>query len=285
MARPNIANLEQRIADIALQTSAMPPESASPIEHYARASNDAWNLLLYMDRNVRRANVYAAVAERHLSRLRGMVLLNLVEAFERFLKEVAATCVDHVVSLVLDNTDRLAPLRVQPASLAAHFNSRSLGRALCEGDTWLDCDKNNERFRRLLADPFTKGGFELFPKATSADKTRIVTVEILFQLRHCLAHNLGMITRSDAAKLRLLTRTVIDAPRILTPAGPDVWYAKNFLDQTAEWVNDRVATALSALLTTLHQGDATLFPPQERADEVAKQFRVPVAVAGANAVP
>jgi hypothetical protein len=285
MARPRIADLDRRIAEIAQHSADLPPEATSPIEHYNRASNDAWNLLLYVDRNVRRAKVYPAVAERHFSRLRGMVLLGLVEAFERYVKEAASVCADHVVPLVLDNADRLAPFRVQPASLAAHFSAQSLGRALCEGDTWLDCDDINKRFRRLLAKPFEKGGFEFFPTNSAADKDRMRTVETLWQLRHTLAHNLGMVTRSDAAKLRLLTKGPIDAPKILAPRGPDVWYAKNFLDDATESANSRVATALSTLLTDLRFSDPTLFDPQTRADELARQFRVQVTVAGAVGTP
>lgn len=285
MARPIIANLERRIADIAQHTAVMPPESASPLEHYRRSSSDAWNLLLYFERNIKRANVYQRAADRHLARLRGMVLLSLIEAFERYVKETAGICADHVVPLVLDNTDRLAELRVVPANLAAHFASQSFGRALCEGATWLDCNDINSRFRRLLADPFTKGGFEFFPKVTPPDRTRIETLEILWQLRHTLAHNLGMITRSDAAKLRLLVKVAVDAPKILSPSGTDVWYAKNFLDETAEWANGRVADRLAALLSTLHGGNVALFVPQERADELAKLFRVRVTVAAAIGNP
>jgi hypothetical protein len=285
MARPQIANLEDRIFDIAGHVTPAARESESPIEHYKRASNDAWNLLLYIDRNVRRANVYPTVAEKHLARFRGMVLLSLIEAFERFLKELAGVCVDHVVSYVLDNSDRLSQLHARPADLAAHFASKSLGRGLCEGDTWLDCDEINKRFRRLLAEPFEKGGFEFFPKANKADRDRIRVIETLWQLRHTLAHNLGMITRSDAAKLRLLVKANIDAPTVLSPKGADLWYVKNYLDGITEWSNGRVATALTDLLTELHKNDPTLFDPQARADELVKQVGVAVAIAGKTASP
>jgi hypothetical protein len=282
MARPLIANLEGRIGEIPQHVTAVPPESATPIEHYTRSSNDAWNLLLYVDRNVKRANVYQTVADRHLARLRGMVLLSLIEAFERFVKELAAVCVDQIVPCVLDNVDRLAPLRVRPANVVAHFPSQDLGRALCEGDTWLDCDEINKRFRRLLATPFSDGTFYFFPKA---NKDLFAAVETLWQLRHTLAHNLGTITRSDAAKLRLLVKANVDAPRVLAPTGADVWYAKNLLDSTAESTNRRVAQEVASLLTTLHGTDPSLFAPQTRADDVARQFRLQATVAGAVGNP
>jgi hypothetical protein len=285
MPRPTIANLDQRIADIAQHTAAMPPESGSPLEHYRRASNDAYNLLLYFDRNIKRAPVYARAADRHLARLRGMVLLSLIEAFERYVKETAGVSADHIVPLVLDNSDRLAKLRVTPASMAAHFATQSLGRALCESDTWLNCDIINERFRHLLADPFAKAGFDFFPKGNAANILRIRTIDTLWQLRHTLAHNLGMITQSDAAKLRLLVKAAVAAPRMLSPARPDVWYVKILLDETAEEANRRVAARVAQLLTTLHAGDPTLFTPQQRADDLAKVFRVQVMVAGATGNP
>lgn len=285
MPRPVVANLEQRIADIAQHVAALPPESTSPLEHYRRASNDAWNLLVYVERNIRRAPVYARAADRHLGRLRGMVLLSQVEAFERYIKETAGVCVDQIVPLVLDTADRLSKLRVTAAGVAAQFAAQSLGRALCEGDTWLQCESINERFRLLLADPFTKSGFELFPKGNAANTLRITTVDALWQLRHTLAHNLGMITQSDAAKLRLLVKAPVAAPTMLTPSGADAWYVKLFLDDTAEWANARVANRIADLLTSLHAGDPSLFAPQQRADELAKLFRVRVTVAGATGTP
>jgi hypothetical protein len=84
-----------------------------------------------------------------------MILVNLVETFERFLKETGAACVNHLARFVLD--DRFNALKVQGSALAAHFDTDTLGRALCESATWLDCDEVNDHFRRLLADPFESG--------------------------------------------------------------------------------------------------------------------------------
>ena len=46
-----------------------------------------------------------------MSRLLGMILVNLVETFERYLKETAAACVDHLGRYVLD--DRFNAFKVQ----------------------------------------------------------------------------------------------------------------------------------------------------------------------------
>src|SRR5205807_2383223 len=107
---------------------------------------------------------YQAVAAKHLGRLYGMALVNLVETFERFLKEVAATCVDCLAEFIVD--DRFDAFKIQGSALASHFGTKTLGKSLCESATWLDCEDINRRFRELLADPFQVGGqfFHLFPK-------------------------------------------------------------------------------------------------------------------------
>lgn len=285
MATPKI-DLSHWISRIPEHVVDLPPESSSPLEHYWRGANDAWNLLGYFERTAKRAKVYTGPYEKHLARLRSLVLLALVESFERFVKELGATCIDQVCRLVLD--DRLSVLAVHSRSVAAHFDEKDLGKALAEGETWLDCDAITRRFRRLLADPFEENGkFVFFPiQKTDPDFWRRGTMDILWQLRHSIAHNVGVITRSDAAKLRLLRRGHVDAPKTLSLTNGDVWYAKLFLDELAEWSNGRVATRLEGLLTTIHQDDQTLFVPAERASAVAKAMRrVQITVAGATASP
>lgn len=142
-----------------------------------------------------------------MSRLHGMILVNLVETFERFLKEVGAACVDHLARVVLD--DRFNAFKVQGSSLAAHFDTDTLGRSLCESATWLDTDEVNDRFRRLLADPFEPGTVFAFPKLPAAERERYETLGILWQLRHTIVHNVGVVTQSDAIKLRLLVRGAV----------------------------------------------------------------------------
>jgi hypothetical protein len=282
MAKPKI-DLAHWISRIPDHVTEMPQESASPIEHYTRGANDSWNMLRHVERMAERTRVKKGPYERHLARLRSLVLLALIETFERFLKELAATCVDQVGKLVLD--DRLSVLSVHSQAIAAHFEEDDLGKALAEGETWIDSNRINTRFRRLLADPFEDGKFWFFPngKKDDPDVRRRRAMDILWQLRHSITHNVGVITRSDAAKLRLLRRGVVNAPSVLSLTNGDVWYAKLFLDELASWGNGRVATRLEELLTLLHQDDPTLFVPAQRAADLAKVMRVNVTVAGATA--
>lgn len=102
----------------------MPPESARPIEHFQLDAGGYWNLLRYFDRKT--ADGYPAPRERHVLRLRSMVVLGIVETLERLLKETAAVCVDQLAGRVLD--DRFAALSVNARSIAAHFEERPLER-------------------------------------------------------------------------------------------------------------------------------------------------------------
>ena len=96
---------------------------------------------------------YLGVVDRHLGRSHWHVcFVNLIETFERFLKEVAAECVDCLADLVVD--DRFDVFnKIQGSNLASHFRAGTLGKALCESATWLDCEEINKRFRNILADP------------------------------------------------------------------------------------------------------------------------------------
>lgn len=283
MAKPNI-DLAYWIARIPEHVGPMPTESASPIEHYTRGANDAWNLLGYFERTAKRTNVYKASYDRHLLRLRSLVLLALVETFERFLKEIAAACVDQLAPIVLD--DRLSVLSIHAQAVASHFAEETIGKALCEGGTWLDSTAINTRFGRLLADHFGNPTFKFFPEGKNdPDAWRRGTMDVLWQLRHSIAHNVGVITKSDAAKLRLLRRGSVEAPKVLQLTNGDVWYAKLFLDDLANWSNGRVAARLADVLTARHTDDNSLFVPQERADAVAKVFRLSVTIAAALGTP
>ena len=93
-------------------------------------------------------------------------------------------------------------------------------------------------------------------------------------------HNASVLTVSDAAKLRILGRVTIEAPRVLAPTLKDLGYVKSFLDETAEWCDDRVEKRLVEVLEKIHQSDHTLFDPQDRADRLSLAFRRGVTVAG-----
>lgn len=280
MPRPTIANLDDRIARIPQNVIDLPAESTTPIGHYERGANDAWNLLQYFQRNAGRAEVVRpTVLERQVRRLRMLSLVGLVEAFERFLKELAALCVDHVAPIVLDY--RLDVLKVDATDVASHFTAQTIGHALCEGDTWLNVQAIHTRFGRLLCDHYaTNPGIQLFPQGQ-----RRTTLETIFQLRHTIVHNLGVLTRTDAAKLRLMTKTAVEAPKVLWLTNGDVWYVKLWLDETAEWVNEEIRKRLEVLLTALHAADNTLFVPATKAAELATKFGKAVTIAGATANP
>lgn len=215
-----------------------------------------------------------------------MVILSLVEAFERFVKETAALCIDHIAPLVRD--DRLKDFKLTGDTLAAHFNEKSLGKSLCESVTWLDCENINLRFRRILAEPFNKDTkWHIFPtdKQVTGEGWRSETLDVIWQLRHTIVHNAGVITQSDGAKFRLLTQAKVNAPVVLWPEKSDVQNVKMFLDDTADVVNQRVVGRIGNLLTILLQNDRALFEPGTKAQELADLFRHPVTIDAVTAIP
>lgn len=283
MAAPKL-DFRRLISQIPEHLGEMPAESARPIEHYWFDATGYWNLLRYFERKT--TDGYPAPRERHVLRLRSMVVLGLVETFERFLKETAAICIDHLAGRVLD--DRLTALSVNARSVVAHFEEKTLGKALCEAEIWLNSGEINSRFGKLLSDPFKSPSFKLLPEPDQRkdpDQWRRVAIDILWQLRHSIAHNSGVITRSDAAKLRLLRRGAVDGHKVLQLTNGDVWYVKLFLDDLASWVNARVAARLADVLTALHADDNTLFVPSEVADQLAQIFRETISLAGAAGTP
>ncbi len=285
MPKPTI-NFERYLKRVPTQSVGLPQESEVPCYHYRRSANDAWNLLLYIERNLAEVSVYRASYDRHMTRLATMVLLSLIEAFERFLKEVAAECINHVAPCTID--DRLDIFSAKGANIAAHFSEDNLGKALCESLTWCDCKTTNERFRRVLSDPFTPGDFHVFPRANQnplALRNRYELMNVVWQLRHTIAHNMGVVTPSDALKFRLLTRAAVDSPRLLWPTKGDVWYVKLFLDEMVDLINREVGLRLAALLTSLHQDDPSLFAANIKAQEVANLFRLQCAVDAQVATP
>ena len=285
MAIPSIDYL-QELLDTISNASALPPESFSPWEHYKRSSLDCLNLINYMKRNVSRVNYYPKAFDRHMGRLHGMALANLVGAFERFLKELAVTCVNELSDFSLDG--RLDIFSLSGSVAGAHFSARSLGNALCEADTWLNCKGVNNRFRKLLADPFDDGSFWLFPQQGQQPKSeqyRYQLISAIFQLRHTIVHNLGVITESDATKFRHLLRSSVDAHKVLVPTSKNFRQIKGFLDQTAEMVNRRIAVRLAELLTTLHQDNYLSLDPALKAPELASLFGIPVTICGHSGFP
>lgn len=280
-------DLARKIKDILQHVQPLPDESKAPVLHYRRTGTDIWASLTYVEGAFREGNRYQAVAERHLGRLYGMALVSLVENFERFLKEAAAECVDCLAPFIVD--DRFNVFAIQGSGLASHFGTGTLGKSLCESSTRLDCEEINKRFRRLLADPFQAGGqsFDLFPKPNqqpAAEQWRFEPMNLIWQIRHTAVHNVGVVTRSDAVRLRLLAKEPVEGARLLVPTRNDLRYLKRFLDETAEVCNRRIGERLGELLTAIRASTPTLFEPQTMADRLASIFRLPLQVAGASGV-
>ncbi len=272
-----VIDFDRRLKRIPTHVADLPDEAAVPRLHYERFANDSWATLIYFERNLQKLPVQQAASMRHLRRLHNMTILNLVEAFERFFKEIAAVCIDQVGRLVLD--DRLDVFQLKGDVLAAHFNPGTMGKSLCESSTWLDCDQINRRFKKILADPFSDGSFQLFPKnAGPAQSDRKRLVEIVFQLRHSIVHNAAVVTESDALKFQLLTRSPVMGSRVLWPSKGDVWYVKLFLDKTVDELNEEVGDRLASLMTTLHADNPNLFDPATKAQQLAELFRRPVTI-------
>lgn len=270
------------------KTLILPDTADKPLLHYLRATGDLWNLQQYVNNKIAGTNSYQKSADNHLRQLYTMILLGLVSAFERFLKETAAICIDYVAPYVTD--DRLKDFTAKGHTLAAHFKDSTLGKALTELDTWIDCKSVNDKFRQILADHHDKGSanFYVFP-TDAANKATYETMSVVFQLRHTVAHNMGVITRADAQKLQLLIKEVVESPRVLNPTQVDGWSIKLFLDERARDVNDRVSDRLSKLLTDLHSDNPHIFDPQTTAQTIANEltarFQRIIIVAGASGTP
>jgi len=280
MARPPVDFLS-KVRDILQHVEALPPEAATPLAHYLRSTTDLWNLREYVERNLVQRPHYPGVLRSHVHRLNCMILVNLIETFERFLKETAAVCVDELSNFVLD--DRFNAFPIHGSVLAVHFGTDTLGKSLCESAIWLGCDDINKRFRRLLADPFEEGKFFVLPKKNeepASERGRFEVLSILWQLRHTIVHNVGVITQSDALKFRLLLQQPVASPRVIVPTRDDLRYVKRFLDETARAINMRVGERLAQLLTNLLAGNPVLFAPKGMADGLSRAFGTILTVAG-----
>jgi hypothetical protein len=265
----------------------LPTESSSPLEHYRRSANDAWNLVVYVKRNVTKANYYPKSFDGHRSRLHAMCMASIVGAFERFLKELSVVCVNNLKEFSLDA--RLDEFSLKGSVVAAHFNTQSVGNALCEADTWLNLDTVNKKFRKLLADPFEDGSFYVFPMKTqhglqdAVNRSQLILA--VFQLRHTLVHNLGVITESDATKLRRILQAPIEGNKVLRPSSWNVVQVKKILDEATKDINLRMAIRLAELLEKMHQESYMIVDPASKAQELATLFRTSVTICGHAASP
>ena len=276
-------DLVRKIKDVVHHVKTLPAEAGTPLAHYRKTGADLWNSILEVERAFAQPGFYIEAADHHLSRINGMVLINLIENFERFLKETASICVDSLASHILD--DRLNEFPINASNLASHFATATLGKSLCESGTWLNCDEINKRFRKLLQDPFHQSGndFHLFPrgKQQPVDQNwHFDIMALIWQIRHSIVHNVGVITQSDAVKLRLLAREPVEAPMLLAPTRDDLLNVKFFLDEIADLCNRRVGDRLAQLLTDLLNDTPGLFDPRSEANRLTAAFGFVLSVNG-----
>jgi hypothetical protein len=279
-------NLHERIRDVLASVRPLPPEANSPIAHFRRTSSDLRNTLDYLESKVEESIHKQAVANRHLNQLHQMALVSLVENLERFFKELAGLCIDVLAPVTAD--DRFDTFRVGGSSIAGHFGSGSLGRALCEAGTWLDCKTINDRFRDILRDttqPAPLQPFQLLPLQPIDEKARYDTLQLIWQLRHTVVHNVGMITHSDAVRLRVLSKRTVTPLQTIQPSADDIDHIAKFLSETADRCNRHVADRLAEVLTRIRADSPALVDPSERAAYLAEHFGRAVTVAGVRAMP
>jgi hypothetical protein len=276
-------DLHAKVRGILGHGVALPSEAISPMLNYEDATNTNWRLLFYLDDHIGQTNHYPTVYAEHLEHLHRLVLANLIEAFECFLKEMAAVCVDQLAPYVID--DRFAEFRIDGSQLAGHFEAGSVGKALCESDTWLNNESISKKFRTILRDLAGRPWEWLFPGEQHepvAERGRARTLAILWQMRHNLTHNVGTLTKSDSHRFQLLAKQPVPPDRQLTPTRVDLRHAKRFLWECSRNANERIGHRLAELLTALHSDNPTLFLPQTKATELAQLFGLPLTVAGAT---
>lgn len=268
-------------------TSPLVAAADRPLVHFEDAASAGFSLIRYIGRRVRRQDSHAAVYDRHMGHLRRMVLAELLESFERFLKEIAAVCIDFLAPFAADDRfDEFVPKT--SGHVAAFVNAQSIGKALCESDTWLRHETINRRFRRLLKLPFGEPWEFLFPEGNqppASEQQRAKTLAVLWQLRHCCAHNLGVMTASDSMKFRMLVGAPVAANCRLSPSTDDLRFISEFLSETAQSTNQRIGRRLALVLEHVHQADVSLFDAQTKADEVSRRFAFAVTINGCTGSP
>jgi hypothetical protein len=278
--RPPI-DLSQKVRDLLTHTVPIRSGVDAPIRNFEERTNACFALIKYIDDHISTQPVYRASYDRHMSLLDRMVLVNLVEAFERFIKETAVVCVDAIAPVTIDNRfDQFSPTG---GSLAAQFSAGSVGKAMCESDTWLSNQAINDRFRNILKPHFGDPWEYLFPnekQQPTIERGRACTLAILWQVRHNITHNTGVLTDSDARRLTLMVKTEVKAGNTLNPDLSDLRYVKRFLVETADHTNIRIGQRLANLLTERHQDDPTLFVPQELADSISRSFQQSLTING-----
>ena len=225
MARPPI-NLHRKVREVLQHTGPMPPEANCPLRHFDRTSHSGRLLIEYFENHLENQNRVTSVCNRHMSHLHRMVLSEMLQSFERFIKELASVCVDLLAPYSVDDRfDEFVPKRGE--QIAVFVNAGSIGKALCESDTWCKNDGINKRFKAMLKLPFGADWENLFPEPNQQpviERERAATLTILWQIRHNLAHNVGALTESDTMKFRMLIGGPIGSDCVLSPTVQDLRY-------------------------------------------------------------
>jgi hypothetical protein len=278
LLRPAI-DLHRMIREMLSHASPLPQESNCPIRHFEQLISFGASLAKYLDDHIEQEGIYAAVYDRHFAHLRRMILADLIESFERFLKELAAACIDLLAPHVVD--DRFDAFVPKGRDVSAIVHAGSIGRALCESDTWLNNETINSRFSNLLKDLNADRKWEqLFPRQPATHWETGRTLAVLWQVRHTLAHNVGVLTSADSMKLRLLGNTQVPREQRLAPTVDDLRYVRRFLAETAASTNERVSIRIGELMTAIRQADRSLFDGQDQADLVTRTLGIAVTIDG-----
>ncbi len=109
-------------------------------------------------------------------------------------------------------------------------------------------------------------------------------MSIVWQLRHTIVHNVGVVTRSDAAKLKVLARRHLESPGVLLPDWDDVRFLRAYLDERARDINERVAQRLAQVLTSLHHENPALFDQQDEANAISHAFGMSLVIGESEGV-
>jgi hypothetical protein len=139
-----------------------------------------------------------------------------------------------------------------------------------------------------LKSPFGDNWENLFLEENQqpqSERARAKTPSVLWQIRHTITHNVGVITGSDAAKFRILIKRAVSPDRVLRLSKRDIIRTDKFLFEASRSVNQRVGKRLGALLDGLHRDSRALFDAQDMADRVSRQLGFAITINGRRGTP
>ncbi len=279
---PTPSQYGQYIQDIPLRDEVDCAEI--PIKHFQNSVAHAMRLVDYLLDLKKKTPVYAKGFDRHLKAVSALAFFQMVAAFERLLKELAAVCVDEIAPLCTD--DRFKEFRIRGEDATSHIHDQTVGRALCESQLWHNTNDVNDRFREVLKSIGNLQAFTLFDKNVAGTlRSEVKTIRVMFQLRHTIAHNLGSLTRTDAGKLQRLLGQHRVGPKELDIDRKHVFYLQQFLSPLAVEINRSVAIRLGQNLTEFHGISPALIDHIDRSKALAKLFNSRFIISGHTELP